>query len=402
MFTLPGEMMSHSLRLIAALALGLAGSAASAQEEAAATAASTAPAITVAEVVTADLRDRVYASGRFAPVEEVAVAPQIEGQRIEVLLVDLGDWVEQGQVLAELADETLVLQRSQLVAQQLSASAAVAQAEAQLAEARASADEAVRVRDRTETLRDDGNASQATLDQAGSAAASALARVAATEQAIAAARAQVELAALQIADVDLRLERTRITAPVAGLVSARNAQVGAIASAAGAPMFVLIRDGALELQADLAEQDVLRILAGQDALIRPVAAADALPGHVRLVEPTVDIATRLGRVRIAIDDSSQVRSGLFAEAEILIVERRALALPVTAVLAVPGGGMRVLRVDDAGVVSEVAVQAGIRDGAMIEILSGLEAGDQVVARAGAFVRPGDRINPVPQDAAAGE
>lgn len=395
--------MFPSIRLIAlvlGLAPALAGPAALAQEAATPASAAAPPAITVAEVVSADLRDRVYASGRIAPVEEVAVAPQIEGQRIETLLVDLGDWVEQGQVLAELADETLILQRSQLMAQQLSASAAVAQAEAQLAEARASADEAVRVRDRTETLRDDGNASQATLDQAGSAAASALARVAATEQAIAAARAQVDLAALQIADVELRLERTRITAPVAGLVSQRNAQVGAIASAAGQPMFVLIRDGALELQADLAEQDVLRILAGQDALIRPVAAANALPGHVRLVEPTVDTATRLGRVRIAIDDSSQVRSGLFAEAEILIVERRALALPVTAVLATPGGGMRVLRVGPEGVVEEVTVQTGIRDGALIEILSGLALGDQVVARAGAFVRPGDRINPVPREAAA--
>ena len=83
-------------------------------QEAAPTA--TAPAITVASAVTAELSDRVYASGRIAPVEEVAVAPQIEGQRIETLLVDLGDWVERGQVMAELADETLILQCSQLQA----------------------------------------------------------------------------------------------------------------------------------------------------------------------------------------------------------------------------------------------------------------------------------------------
>lgn len=371
-----------------------------AQEAAPAAPTATAPAITVATAVTAELSDRVYASGRIAPVEEVAVAPQIEGQRIETLLVDLGDWVEQGQVMAELADETLILQRSQLQASQQSALAALAQAEAQLAVAQATADEAVRVRDRTQTLRAEGTSSQAALDQAGAAASSALAQVTATEQAIAAARAQVDLAALQLENVEINIQRTRITAPVAGLVSARNAQVGAIASAAGQPMFVLIRDGALELQADLAEQDVLRVMAGQEASLRPVGATVPLSGHVRLVDPTVDATTRLGRVRIAIDDSSQVRSGLFAEAEILIARRSGVALPVTAVQTPADGAARALRVDADGIVSEVEVVTGIRDGALIEIVSGLVEGDTVVARAGAFVRPGDHITPVPAAAAA--
>lgn len=371
-----------------------------AQEAAPAAPTATAPAITVATAVTAELSDRVYASGRIAPVEEVAVAPQIEGQRIETLLVDLGDWVEQGQVMAELADETLILQRSQLQASQQSALAALAQAEAQLAVAQATADEAVRVRDRTQTLRAEGTSSQAALDQASAAASSALAQVTATEQAIAAARAQVDLAALQLENVEINIQRTRITAPVAGLVSARNAQVGAIASAAGQPMFVLIRDGALELQADLAEQDVLRVMAGQEASLRPVGATVPLSGHVRLVDPTVDATTRLGRVRIAIDDSSQVRAGLFAEAEILIARRSGVALPVTAVQTPADGAARALRVDADGIVSEVEVVTGIRDGALIEIVSGLVEGDTVVARAGAFVRPGDHITPVPAAAAA--
>jgi len=287
-----------------------------------------------------------------------------------------------------------------LQASQQSALAALAQAEAQLAVAQATADEAVRVRDRTQTLRAEGTSSQAALDQAGAAASSALAQVTATEQAIAAARAQVDLAALQLENVEINIQRTRITAPVAGLVSARNAQVGAIASAAGQPMFVLIRDGALELQADLAEQDVLRVMAGQEASLRPVGATVPLSGHVRLVDPTVDATTRLGRVRIAIDDSSQVRSGLFAEAEILIARRSGVALPVTAVQTPADGAARALRVDADGIVSEVDVVTGIRDGALIEIVSGLVEGDTVVARAGAFVRPGDHITPVPAASAA--
>jgi len=181
-----------------------------------------------------------------------------------------------------------------------------------------------------------------------------------------------------------------VIAPVAGLVTARNAQVGAIASAAGQPMFTLIRDGLLELHADVAERDVLRLAPGQPASLRAAGLADPLPGRVRLVEPTVDTASRLGRVRIAIDTPDRLRAGMFAEAEILVAEREALAVPVAAM-----GDAEVLRVTAGGTVEQAPVTTGIRDGGLIEITSGLFSGEVIVARAGAFVRPGDRINPVP-------
>jgi HlyD family secretion protein len=82
---------------------------------------------------------------------------------------------------------------------------------------------------------------------------------------------------------------------------------------------------------------------------------------------------------------------MFGEAEITVAERAGPAVPVTAV-ASDGS---VLRVDE-GVVHRVTVTAGIRDGALVEIREGLGAGDMLVARAGAFVREGDRINPVPE------
>jgi HlyD family secretion protein len=98
-------------------------------------------------------------------------------------------------------------------------------------------------------------------------------------------------------------------------------------------------------------------------------------------------------VRISVEDSTLVRDGMFAEAEILIAERTALAAPVTAIAA-DGSALRVAD----GVVERVRVVTGIRDGAMVEIREGLALGDLLVARAGAFVRPGDRINPIPADA----
>ena len=348
------------------------------------------PAISVTTVGTAMLRDRVVASGLVTPVETVQVQPLIEGQPIEALLVDVGDRVEQGQPLARLSDTALTLRKGQLEASRAAALAAIAQAEAQRVEAQSAADEAVRVRDRAEQLRSQGSGTQALADQANAQAASALARVTAAQQGARAAEAQRDQVVAQIADIDLQLQRTLVIAPVAGLVTARNAQVGAIASAAGQPMFTLIRDGLLELHADVAERDVLRLAPGQPASLRAAGLADPLPGRVRLVEPTVDTASRLGRVRIAIDTPDRLRAGMFAEAEILVAEREALAVPVAAM-----GDAEVLRVTAGGTVEQAPVTTGIRDGGLIEITSGLFSGEVIVARAGAFVRPGDRINPVP-------
>jgi HlyD family secretion protein len=356
------------------------------------------PAISVALVVSAPISDRIFASGLVGPVEEIVVQPQIEGQQIEALLADIGERVEQDQVLAQLSKTSLLLRQTQLEASAASANAALAQGQAQLVETRASAEEAVRVRDRTSSLRDNGAVSQAALDQATSAATSALARVTAAEQGVQAAEAQIALAVAQTADVTLSLARTSVKAPVAGEITTRNASVGAIATAGGPSMFVIIRDGLLELRADVAERDVLRLAVGQKVSLRVVGRAEPLTGMVRLVEPTVDIVTRLGRVRIALDDPGLVRSGMFAEAEILAAAREGLTVPVAAV-QLGASGATVLRVDADGLLTRVPVTTGIRDRGTIEILTGLAANDTIVSRAGAFVREGERINPVADTAA---
>ena len=382
-----------ALTLAAALAPGPALA-----EAAPAPAAAVLPAITVSTVARQTLRDRVLASGLVGPVERVQVPPLIEGQPIRSLLVDVGDTVAAGQVLAQLSSATLELQKSQFLATLASARAAIAQVEAQLIEARSSADEAQRVNVRTTTLKNQGTASQAAADQAAAAAISATARVAVATQSLAAAEAQLTLVEAQIATVDLQLSRTRVIAPVAGVVVERNAQLGGVASAAGPAMFVLIRDGALELRADVAEPDLLRLAVGQRAQLVAVGTDAALTGTVRLVEPAIDTATRMGRARISIDAPEQMRAGMFVDASILVAERAGLAVPVTA-LGSGTEGTTVMRVRG-GLVERLAVVTGIRDRGMIEIVSGLAIGDLVVTKAAAFVRDGDHINPVPAAAAS--
>lgn len=355
----------------------------------------TLPAISVSTVSKKLLRDRVLASGLVGPLEEVQVQPLIEGQPIDSIETEVGDRVAAGQVLARLSTSTLELQKTQFAASLASARANIAQTEAQMIEARASADEAQRVSDRTTALKAQGSATQAAAEQAQAAAISAKARVDVATQSLAAAQAQLTLVQAQLANVDLQLTRTNVIAPVAGEVVSRNALVGSVASAAGQPMFVIIRDGALELRADVAERDLLRLAPGQTAKIMAVGSTAPLTGTLHLVEPSIDTVTRLGRARISIDKPDQVRSGMFIDAEILVAERETLAVPVTAVGS-NADGTTVMRVRD-GLVERVVVQPGIRDAGFVEILSGIEEGDTVVTKAAAFVRDGDHINPVPSE-----
>ena len=132
--------------------------------------------------------DRVIASGLIGAVEEIQVQPLIEGQPIQTLLVDVGDRVEAGQVMATLSKTTLELQRTQAVASLAAARATIAQAEAQLIDAESNAAEAARVSERTNTLRKQGSASQAAADTATSNAVSATARVTVARQSLEAAR----------------------------------------------------------------------------------------------------------------------------------------------------------------------------------------------------------------------
>lgn len=336
-----------------------------------------APHITVATVQTRNLRDIVIASGLIGAVEQVQVAPLVEGQPIEALLADVGDLVTEGQVLARLSTSSLTLQKAQLTASLAAARAVIPQAQAQ-------ADEAQRVADRTQSLLAQGTSSQANADKANAAAIGAA-------QSLEAARANLALVEAQLANVELMLARTEVKAPVAGEITARSAQVGAIASAA-MPMFSMIRDNALELRADVAEGDVLRLAPGQPVTLHLVGDTGPRKGTVRLVEPAIDTATRMGRVRITIDDAAGVRPGMYAMAEVLVAERETAAAPITA-LGVSAGGQTALKVtgDTARL---VAVTTGIRDAGFVEILTGLAPGDQIVAKAGAFVRDGDRITPV--------
>jgi HlyD family secretion protein len=363
-----------------------------AEEPAAVTPKQNLPAIVVTQAATRTLTDKVVATGTVKAVEEIYIQPQVDGLSIRTLNADVGDRVTADSTLAILNDDALVLQKSQMGATKAKGEATLAQLRAQLVEAQANAVETDQQRARAASMGAKGTVSTSTVEQANAAAAANRAKVTSAEQAIVVAEADLKVIDSQIADTDLKLARTGIKTPVAGTVASRNARVGAIANGTGDPLFTIIRDSDLELVADVSENDIMKITPGQKADIALSGSREKLSGSVRLVSPTVDAVTRLGAVHISIDDDARARAGMYGSAEIIIRKTEGIALPLTAVNS-DENGSSARRVEN-GVVKFVDVETGIQDGAYIEIVKGLHDGDEVVAKAGAYVRDGDHITPV--------
>jgi HlyD family secretion protein len=382
----------------AALMLTFLSSAAFAEEAAAPKAGQALPSIVITQVANKPVVDRVVATGAIKAVEEIYVSPLVDGLSIRTLNADVGDRVEAESTLVTLNEDMLLLQKSQYAASLAKANASLAQYQALLAEARANAEEAVRVSGRSVKLSEAGTISTAQRDQEKAAATAALARVNSAEQFVAVATAEIKVVEAQISDLDLRLARTEVKTPVSGIVSARKAKIGAIANGTGDPLFTIIRDGAVEMQADITESDLVKLAIGQKAKVTLADGKTKVDGKIRLISPMVDAQTRLGTVYISLSKPEKARVGMYADAQIIIEEKQAIVLPLTAVTV--GHDETVVRKVDDGIVHLTPVTTGIQDGEFIEITTGLKPGDKVVAKAGAYVRDGDKINPVTSAATA--
>lgn len=359
----------------------------------AADAAALAPVVSVVPAEIREIVERAVVTGTLVPRDEILVSPEIEGYRITELLVEEGDRVATGQVLARLSREMIETQEASNRAASARAEAAIVQARSQILQAEAAQVEAKLALERTQALVKTGNATAAVLEQRVSAAQGAEGKLAAARGGLQGAEADLATARAQGAEIALRRARTEIRAPEGGIVSRRTARVGATATAVGEPLFRLIARGEIELEGEVPETAMPRLSVG-DAAELDLEDGRKLAGKVRRIYPEVDRMTRLGKVRITLKDDPALRIGAFARGRVEVARRTGVAVPVSALLFAADGGASVLVARD-GRVESRAVVAGLSADGVTELRSGVAAGEQVVARAGSFLRGGDRVRAVP-------
>jgi HlyD family secretion protein len=320
--------------------------------------------VTVISPQRASLDQAISANGSLVAWQEATVGAEANGLKITEVRVNVGDWVQRGDVLASLQSDTL---RAEL-----------AQAEAALAEATASAQEAKAQAERARSLQQQGFFSNAQLSQTLAADASAQAR-------LQSARAMVQLQTV-------RLSQTQVRAPDAGVISARQATVGSVVGA-GTELFRLIRKGRIEWRAEVTAAELGRIQVG--APVRVLAASgQQLQGKVRMVAPSVDPQTRNAIVYVDLPAvTGSARAGMYAKGEILLGQSQALTVPQSAVV-VRDGFSYVYTVGSDQKASQLKVQTGRQRGDRVEVISGLTADARVVASGGAFLNHGDTVRVV--------
>jgi RND family efflux transporter MFP subunit len=347
--------------------------------------------VTVVRVAPADFTETVLATGSLVAREEILVGPEVEGLRVTEVLADEGQRVKKGDVLAKLVADTLEAQVAQNDAGLARATAAMAQAKSSIVQAEARLIESKNAFERAKPLKQAGHMADAAYDQREQAARTAEAQLVAAQDGLKVAEADKAQIEAQRRELMWRRGRTEVVAPADGIISRRIARVGGFAAGLSEPMFRIVANGEVELDAEVIETRLANVREGQAARVE-ITGLGNIPGKVRLVSPEVDKATRLGRVRIYLGDNPGLRVGAFARGTIETAKGQGLAVPASAILY--GADGAIVQVVRDGRVEARRIKTGLAAASLVEVKEGLSEGELVVARSGTFLRDGDAVRPI--------
>lgn len=308
------------------------------------------------------------ANGNITAWQEAIIGAETGGQRLEEVLVNVGDRVRKGQLLARMQSQTV--------------GAELAQTRASLQEAQASQAEASANADRARQLQSTGAMSAQQINQ-----------FLTGEQT---ARARVGVLEAKIKADEIRMSQTRVLAPDDGSISARLATIGAVVQP-GQELFRLIRRDRLEWRAEVPASDLQLLKPGMKATVFTASGTPA-PGTIRMVAPTVDPQTRNGMVYVDITKAQDAKAGMFARGEIQLGSSGALTLPQSAV-QMRDGFHYVYRVGTDSKIAQIKVSVGRRSGDRIEVTNGIDASQSFVASGVGFLSDGDTVRVVAAPAA---
>jgi RND family efflux transporter MFP subunit len=337
------------------------------KEDAAAGAAKQAaiPKITVIVPGRQQVANQISATGTIAARRDMPVGIAGSGGKVVRVLVDAGSWVRAGQVLAVVDRSVQAEQAAQLAAQ-------VDAARANAALAQSNYERALALQGRGFVSKAEIDAKKSTRD---------------------AAAAQVRVAQAQLAATRAEIGRLNVTAPTSGLILDRNVEVGQIVGSGSGALFRIAQNGMMEVQAKLSEGTLAQVHVGTPATVVPVGSNVQIAGSVWQVEPIIDPVNRQGIAHVAVPYQQVLRPGGFAEVALVSGTADVPLLPQSAVLSDDKGNYVYIVGKDDRVVRR-NVKVGEVDDNGVTIVAGLTGQERVVASAGAFLNPGDKIRPV--------
>jgi HlyD family secretion protein len=338
------------------------------------------PAVAVVRAAPGSIESVIEISGNLAPQTRVDVHPKLGGT-LDKVMVQLGDRVAAGSVLA-------TLDRREIDAQVDAAAAAVNVARASLDAAEAGLQNASQEVERARNLFEKGAMPKQRLDAA--------------DTQWRAAQAQRDLARANVAQAQAALRRARevqsdatLRAPVAGVIVERNFDAGNLVGPGNEKPVVAVADlRTLKLEAGVSELDAGRLKVGSPVRVTlPAKPGEVFEGKLVALAPEVDPKNRHFQIDIRVDNKAQsLLSGMYATARIVVAKGDGIVVPREAIFD-RNGGRAVYRLDG-DKIAVVAVTEGLTDGTRTQLLSGVKPGDVIVADARREVAEGARVRPV--------
>jgi RND family efflux transporter MFP subunit len=317
--------------------------------------------VAITRAVAGDTAQMLDTAGSLFAWQEVAISAEVSGYRIADVLVDVGDAVSKGQVLARLDDTLLRESFSQ-------AQAAVAVAKANMEQAQASAR-------RGNALQQPGVISKQDAEQLNTAAATATAQLTNAESLLQSAKQRLEYANIRASD--------------SGVISVRTATPGQIANA-GVALFSLIRDNRIEWRAEVPAYDIGKVRRGMTARIKRPDGTYAT-GTVRTLSPGLDPNTQRGTAYVDLKLDNQVRPGMYMTGSIELAKASSLRVPLAAV-TVRDGFSYVFVLQPDNLVRQQRVTVGRLQSDSVELIDGITVEDRIVASGVGLLRDGDRVS----------
>ena len=323
------------------------------------------PTVSVTEIGISKVPTTVSIIGTIGARYDMPIGVEGDGGRVSAILVEAGDHVKRGQVLARLNVSVLEPQVANL-----EAALEQSRAEAELADAEYRRAQAV------------GASGALSVEETGRRKSTSVT-----------AADKVKFAEAQLNEAKAKLARADIRAPEDGIILTRNVEVGQTAMPGGDALFRLSKGGEVEMRGQVAEQDLPLLVVGQEVNVRLTGTSKIYPGKIRLLGAVIDPATRLGMARVALAPDPNLRPGAFARADVTVSNAERSVLPQTAVLT-DDRGSYVLIVNKQNKVERRAVRVSgiVQNG--VTIADGVAGTDQVIATAGAFLTEGEVVKPV--------
>ena len=382
--------------------------------------------VRVAPAIKGSIRHIVHADAVLYPRDQANIIPKVSAP-VKRFLVNRGDHVKQGQLLAELENRDLVAsaqesrgQYDQATSNYRSTAGSVVpeqltKAQTDVAAAREAQDAAKKLLDNREQLFKEGALARKLVDEAQVASAQARANFETAQQhlrslqsvgqaeQIKTAAAQVEAAKGRFDATQAQVSYSEIRSPFAGVVTDRPLYPGELATT-GAPLLTVMDMSKIVARINMAQDQARDVKVGNAATLT-VEGGESVAGKVTVVSPAADANSTTVQVWVQADNpGEQLRAGQAVHVAIVaMVINGATLIPAPAVMSNAEGESIVLVVDEQNIAHEKVVAIGAREPEMVQVLSGVEPGERVITVGGVGLEDKAQVRVMkPGEKAAGE